>query len=86
MIPFLIMVVIEGMPLMLLELGIGQRLKKGSYGVWKLIHPSLGGIGLGSTVIAVVVGCYYNVIISWCLFYLFKSVNVKKSVADTFDR
>ena len=75
-IPFLIMMVLEGMPLLLLELGIGQKLRRGSYVVWNLVHPQLGGIGLGSTVIAVVVGCYYNMIIAWCLYYLFNSFAV----------
>ena len=77
MIPFLIMMVLEGMPLLLLELGIGQKFRKGSYIVWNHIHPYLGGIGLGSTVIAIVVGCYYNVIISWCLYYLVMSIRVR---------
>ena len=71
--PFLIMILLEGMPLMLLELGIGQKMRKGSYIVWNRIHPALGGIGLGSTVIAIVVGCYYQVIIAWCLYYLANS-------------
>lgn len=67
------MLVLEGMPLLLLELGIGQRLRAGSLGVWNMIHPWLGGIGLGSAVVAIVVGCYYNVIIAWCLYYLMNS-------------
>ena len=46
------MMVLEGMPLLLLELGIGQKMRTGSYGVWNRVHPYLGGIGLGSTVIA----------------------------------
>ena len=74
--PFLIMLVLEGMPILLLELGIGQRLRAGCLGVWNIIHPSLGGIGLGSAVVAIVVGCYYNVIIAWCLYYLLNSFRV----------
>ena len=62
--PFLIMMCLEGMPLLLLELGIGQKLRTGSLGVWSIVHPYLGGIGLGSAVIGILVGCYYNVIIS----------------------
>ena len=76
MIPFVIMLVLEGMPLLLLELGIGQKMRTGSFGVWNRVHPYLGGIGIGSTVVAVIVGCYYNAIIAWCIFYLFKSFNV----------
>ena len=75
-IPFMIMMVLEGMPLLLLELGIGQKLRRGSYVVWNLIDPRLGGIGLGSTVIAVLVGCYYNMIIAWCIYYLIKTCSV----------
>ena len=40
------------------------------------VHPALGGIGYGSTVVAGLVGCYYNVIIAWCIFYLWSSMNV----------
>jgi SNF family Na+-dependent transporter len=70
------MMVLEGMPLLLLELGIGQRLCQGSLGVWNVIHPYLGGIGLGSSVIAIIVACYYNMIIAWCFFYLGNSIRV----------
>ena len=74
------MMLLEGMPLLLLELGIGQRLRTGSLGVWNVIHPWLGGIGLGSAVVAILVGCYYQVIIAWCFYYLFNSFTV--SVCD----
>lgn len=70
------MVVIQGAPLLLVELGIGQKLRQGSLGVWSMIHPSLGGIGVASMIVAFLVGLYYNVIITWCFFYLFKSFQV----------
>ncbi len=69
--------VLEGMPLVLLELAVGQKFRQGSFGVWNMIHPWLGGIGIGSTVIAVVVGCYYNMIIAWCIYYLGNSFWVR---------
>lgn len=72
------MVIIEGAPLLLIELGIGQRLRQGSLGTWNMIHPSIGGIGLSSTIVAFLVGLYYNVIITWCFFYLFNSFRVSK--------
>ncbi|EPY89915.1 hypothetical protein CB1_000069002 [Camelus ferus] len=43
MIPFLILLVLEGIPLLYLEFAIGQRLRKGSVGVWSAIHPALKG-------------------------------------------
>ncbi len=67
------MMMLEGMPLVLLELAAGQKFRQGAYGVWNMIHPWLGGIGVGSTVIAVLVGCYYNMIIAWCIYYLINS-------------
>lgn len=45
MIPFLILLVVEGVPLLYLEFAIGQRLRKGSVGAWSSIHPALKGIG-----------------------------------------
>jgi len=69
-IPFFVMLIVVGMPLLLLELGLGQKLRVGAAGAWKLVHPSLSGVGYGSTIVATLVGCYYNVIIAWCLFYL----------------
>jgi hypothetical protein len=49
MIPFLILLVLEGVPLLHLEFAIGQRLRKGSVGVWSSIHPYLTGIGKQNT-------------------------------------
>uniref|UniRef100_A0A5F7ZZ51 Transporter n=1 Tax=Macaca mulatta TaxID=9544 RepID=A0A5F7ZZ51_MACMU len=45
MIPFLILLVLEGIPLLHLEFAIGQRLRRGSLGVWSSIHPALKGVG-----------------------------------------
>ncbi|MGH0144539.1 UNVERIFIED_CONTAM: hypothetical protein FKN15_003580 [Acipenser sinensis] len=45
MIPFLILLVVQGIPLLHMEFAIGQRLRKGSVGVWNGIHPYLGGVG-----------------------------------------
>lgn len=45
MIPFLILLVLEGIPLLHLEFAIGQRLRKGSVGVWRSINPCLTGVG-----------------------------------------
>ena len=73
---FLILICLEGTPLILLELGIGQKLRRGPLGIWRIINPYLGGIGLGSAVISTVAASYYNVLISWCLYYFFNSFKV----------
>ncbi|XP_078365123.1 sodium- and chloride-dependent transporter XTRP3A-like [Oculina patagonica] len=73
LIPYGIMLALEGIPLYYMELCIGQRMRKGSIGVWNEISPYLGGLGLASVVVCFLVSLYYNVIIAWCVFYFFKS-------------
>ena len=69
LIPYVIALIFLGLPLFILELAIGQRLRKGSIGVWKQISPYLGGLGLASGIVAFNVALYYNTIIAWCLKY-----------------
>ncbi len=76
MIPFFVMLLLEGIPLFLVELALGQKLRQGSLGEWNIIHPWLGGLGIASTLVAFLVGLYYNVIITWCFYYLFNSFQV----------
>ncbi|XP_078391935.1 sodium-dependent neutral amino acid transporter B(0)AT3-like [Cetorhinus maximus] len=73
LIPYLIALIFEGIPLLHLELAIGQRLRKGSIGVWNSISPYLGGVGIASMVASFIMGLYYNTILAWILWYLFHS-------------
>ncbi|XP_042362243.1 sodium-dependent neutral amino acid transporter B(0)AT1-like [Plectropomus leopardus] len=73
LIPYLILLMLEGMPLLLLELAIGQRLRKGSVGVWRAISPYLTGVGVASMLVSLLVGLYYNTLIAWIMWYLFNS-------------
>ncbi|KAG8572242.1 hypothetical protein GDO81_011990 [Engystomops pustulosus] len=45
LIPYGIALIFEGIPLFHLELAIGQRLRRGSIGVWNAISPYFGGVG-----------------------------------------
>uniref|UniRef100_A0A8C4NJ43 Solute carrier family 6 member 18 n=1 Tax=Dicentrarchus labrax TaxID=13489 RepID=A0A8C4NJ43_DICLA len=65
--------VFEGLPLLYLELAIGQRLRMGSIGVWKSISPLLGGVGIASMIVSFLVSIFYNTIIAWVLWYFFHS-------------
>ncbi|XP_052325110.1 sodium-dependent neutral amino acid transporter B(0)AT1-like [Oncorhynchus keta] len=73
MIPFLILLVLEGIPLLHLEFAIGQRLRSGSVGVWTAINPHLTGVGIASLLVSFLVGMYYNTIIAWVMWYFFNS-------------
>ncbi|KTF89337.1 hypothetical protein cypCar_00043507 [Cyprinus carpio] len=74
MIPFLILLVLEGVPLLHLEFAIGQRLRKGSVGVWRSINPYLTGVGIASMLASFLVGMYYNTIMAWVMWYFFNSM------------
>ena len=69
MIPYFVMLAIEGLPIFYLELAIGQRLRKGAIGVWNQVSGYLGGIGIASAFVSLNVALYYNTIIAWCLYY-----------------
>ncbi|XP_030596802.1 sodium-dependent neutral amino acid transporter B(0)AT1-like [Archocentrus centrarchus] len=73
LIPYIILLVLEGLPLLLLEFGIGQRLRKGSVGVWRAINPYLTGVGIASMLVSLLIGLYYNTLIAWIMWYLFNS-------------
>nr|XP_016848462.1 PREDICTED: sodium-dependent neutral amino acid transporter B(0)AT3 [Anolis carolinensis] len=73
LIPYVIALVFEGLPLFHMELALGQRLRKGTTGVWKHISPHLSGLGYGSVVVSFLVSVYYNMIMAWVMWYFINS-------------
>ncbi|KAL4657418.1 sodium- and chloride-dependent transporter XTRP3-like [Arapaima gigas] len=73
LIPYLIMLAAEGVPLFCMELAIGQKMRLGSIGAWSAISPYLGGVGIASIIASVYLCLYYNVINAWSFWYLFHS-------------
>lgn len=73
LVPYFIMLFLQGLPIFYLELAIGQRLRKGAIGVWNEVSPYLGGIGISSAIVSFIVALYYNTIIAWCLIYFVHS-------------
>ncbi|CAF1228590.1 unnamed protein product [Adineta steineri] len=73
LIPYVLSVILGGMPLFYLELLLGQYYRQGAITCWKKICPLLAGIGWAVTIIAFYTDFYYNVVISWGLYYLFAS-------------
>uniref|UniRef100_A0A8C6SKV8 Solute carrier family 6 member 19 n=1 Tax=Neogobius melanostomus TaxID=47308 RepID=A0A8C6SKV8_9GOBI len=80
MIPFLILLVLEGIPLLHLEFAIGQRLRMGSLNVSGAINIRIEMYlftvllflaGIASMSVSFLVGMYYNTIIAWELWYFF---------------
>uniref|UniRef100_A0A286XFY4 Transporter n=1 Tax=Cavia porcellus TaxID=10141 RepID=A0A286XFY4_CAVPO len=73
LVPYLIMLIVEGMPLLYLELAVGQRMRQGSIGAWRTISPYLGGVGVASVVVSFFLAIYYNIINAWGFWYFFNS-------------
>lgn len=73
LIPYFIMLAINGIPLFYMELAIGQYLSLGTVGAWTALCPIARGIGFGMIMVSFLVSIYYNLIIAWCLLYLFES-------------
>ncbi|XP_003409748.1 sodium- and chloride-dependent transporter XTRP3 isoform X1 [Loxodonta africana] len=73
LVPYIIMLIVEGMPLLYLELAVGQRMRQGSIGAWRTISPYLSGVGVASVVVSFFLSMYYNVINAWGFWYLFHS-------------
>lgn len=46
LVPYIIMLIVEGIPLLYLELAVGQRMRQGSIGAWRTISPYLSGVGM----------------------------------------
>lgn len=82
LIPYFVMLVLEGYPLYFLELAVGQSIRKGAVGVWSSINPQLVGVGFASIVVSLLIGLYYNMILAWTLFYLFNSFRSKLAWAE----
>ncbi|KAI1899701.1 hypothetical protein AGOR_G00064480 [Albula goreensis] len=74
-VPYLLFLVLCGIPLFLLETSLGQFTSLGGVSAWRKICPLFGGLGYASQVI-ILHGCvYYIIILAWALFYLVQSFN-----------
>ncbi|CAG5932691.1 unnamed protein product [Menidia menidia] len=69
-VPYLLFLVLCGIPLFLLETSLGQYTSLGGVSAWRTMCPLFGGLGYASQVM-ILHGCvYYIVILAWALFYL----------------
>lgn len=73
LIPYVIMLFVEGLPLFYLELSIGQRHHLGPVPLWTKVSKYSSGLGFTSVFTVFFMACTYNVVIAWCLYYFFAS-------------
>ncbi len=75
LIPYLLALFIIGIPLMILEFAIGQKLQRGAVDAFKTINHRLSGIGVGAILAGFIVVIYYAAVIAWSLLFFVNSFN-----------
>ncbi|KRX71026.1 Sodium-dependent serotonin transporter [Trichinella sp. T6] len=73
LVPYFVMFIFCGLPLFYMEMALGQFHRCGCISIWKRLVPLFKGVGYATCLIDVYMGCFYNTIISWALFYLSSS-------------
>jgi len=72
LIPYFILLIFVGKPMYYMELALGQFAQRGPVSVWKLCPLGIG-VGIAQCIVSCIVAIYYNVIMAYCLFYIFSS-------------
>jgi len=73
LIPYIILLVFVGKPMYFMEAALGQFGQVGPLQVWTQMLPCAVGVGVAMVIISLIVAIYYNVIMAYCLVYLFNS-------------
>ncbi|KAH7638851.1 hypothetical protein HUG17_2884 [Dermatophagoides farinae] len=74
LIPFIVMMLLVGFPLMFMELAFGQYASLSPVVIYKHFSPLFAGLGYGMIAVSGVVMLYYNMIIAWTLYYMYASL------------
>jgi len=73
LIPYLLALFFLGIPLLILEFAIGQKLQKGAVDAFKTVNHKLRGIGVAAVFSGFVVVVYYAAVMAWSLVYFVNS-------------
>jgi hypothetical protein len=72
-IPYIMALLLIGLPLLMLEIGLGQYYQTGDVGVFGSFHRRWKGVGLCSVALAFILVTYYSVLIAWVINAFFDS-------------
>uniref|UniRef100_A0A7I4Z6R6 Sodium:neurotransmitter symporter domain containing protein n=1 Tax=Haemonchus contortus TaxID=6289 RepID=A0A7I4Z6R6_HAECO len=76
-IPYVICSVLVGLPCLYLEFLIGQLTQSGPSKAFRYFMPALQGVGWAMSIVSVLIGIYYNVVVAWCLLYIFDVITLQ---------
>ncbi|XP_044753528.1 sodium- and chloride-dependent GABA transporter ine-like isoform X2 [Coccinella septempunctata] len=82
LIPYFISMLVCGVPMLYMELAVGQYTGRGPIGALGHLCPLFKGTGLGSVVISFLMSTYYSVIIAYGIYYFFTSFKSNQPWAD----
>ena len=72
LIPYFIILFLIGKPMYYLELALGQFSQRGPVKLWNML-PLGYGVGIAQCIVSIIVAIYYNVVLGYCLYYIFSS-------------
>ncbi|XP_070200526.1 sodium- and chloride-dependent glycine transporter 2-like [Littorina saxatilis] len=72
LLPFLLCLVLVGLPLFFLESALGQFSGRSSYHAW-MVCPLVKGVGIAMCILSTVNFWYFNIILAWTLYYIASS-------------
>ena len=70
-IPYFCLLLLASIPILILQLGLGQKFQNGN--IWPSLDIKLAGIGLAQAYMSIVNTSTYIVIVSWSLIYFIQS-------------
>jgi neurotransmitter:Na+ symporter, NSS family len=76
LVPSFIALVTIGVPLLMLEFAVGQKMQQGAIGAYRKLHPGFGSLGVLALVTSFIIVSYYTVVMAWSLIYFFASFGV----------
>ncbi len=79
LIPYLIALVLVGVPMLILELAVGQKMQQGAVGSYTKLHPRFVGLGILALISSFIIVSYYAVVMAWSLVYLLASLKMNWS-------
>ena len=76
LIPYFIALFTAGIPMLILEMGLGQRLRRAAPGAFGSIKKNFQWFGWWAAGLSAGIVIYYSTILSWSWVYLWKSINL----------
>ncbi|XP_042215331.1 sodium- and chloride-dependent neutral and basic amino acid transporter B(0+)-like [Homarus americanus] len=70
LISYIVCMMCIGLPLYFMELALGQYVSLGPTQMFSFMCPLLSGVGWGMVLLLLLVTIYYNLLLSWALFYI----------------